>query len=581
MGLRGGAKLCPSPNQKGKNRMKKIIASLLSAAMLLSLLTFPAAAYTPSLTPETAGQYLKAIQAVPRWPVDSYLADFDGDGADELLLAYQDAYGSCGQYQVWKGAKKLAERQEMNRLTLCTRNGRAYLQTYNMLLMDETYRYYTLSGGEWVQTEQLEYLAEGSHYRIDGRETTKEEYTVTLESYREDTKLNLWDEREDSVEKELLEAMDLKLDAPDVLSTLPAGEKKALFDDLLFHLYGQSFETGKMSDRDIDSILYNTWFDTDLPVPMSMPEGYDGPNYATEKALTAYTQQIFGRTLNYQNFAIGHQPDFEDTGYESVYYQGKFYYCSPQRGSDVTETLATRAKHLYALGRNRYAAQFIVEREDRDYVQTAVVERNANGTWRIVRLYENAAVPSAAALNAYTQPSSWAAAEVKAAEQLGLVPALTGDPHWQQRTTRLQFAELVVNLVEQLTGETIVPAPADTFTDCASPAVLKANAAGIINGIGHGEFGPDQTTNREQIAAMVARAIDYVKAETGTDLAPKAPDLAKFRDKNTISPWAAEAMGRLAANGAMNGTGKSTISPKVPCAVEQSVLLLYRLHQKF
>ena len=181
---------------------------------------------------------------------------------------------------------------------------------------------------------------------------------------------------------------------------------------------------------------------------------------------------------------------------------------------------------------------------------------------------------------AANQPSSWAKAEVDAAKAAGLVPALTGNPGYQNSITRQQFAELVVTLVEQATGKTLEAAPADTFSDCTSLAVRKASAAGIVNGMGDGLFAPGQTTNREQIATMVNRAIQYIKAETGTDLTPVKGSISKFADKSSVSSWAVEGVGALAANGIMNGTSSTQLSPKATCTVEQSILLSFRTFEK-
>ena len=175
-------------------------------------------------------------------------------------------------------------------------------------------------------------------------------------------------------------------------------------------------------------------------------------------------------------------------------------------------------------------------------------------------------------------PSSWAQEEVDAALEAGLVPSLTGDPSYQDTLTREQFAQLVVQTVEVLLGQELAAAPADTFADCTSLAVRKASAAGIIGGIGGGKFAPEQTTNREQIATMMARAIDYLEETSGLSLAPQAGSLAGFTDASQVSGWAAEAMGRMAANGLMEGSG-SALSPQNPCTVEQGILLLVRLHR--
>ena len=40
--------------------------------------------------------------------------------------------------------------------------------------------------------------------------------------------------------------------------------------------------------------------------------------------------------------------------------------------------------------------------------------------------------------------------------------------------------------------------------------------------MGDGLFAPNQTTNREQIATMVNRAIQYIKAETGINQATQS-----------------------------------------------------------
>lgn len=174
-------------------------------------------------------------------------------------------------------------------------------------------------------------------------------------------------------------------------------------------------------------------------------------------------------------------------------------------------------------------------------------------------------------------PSDWAKAEVEKAVQAGLVPQLTGDPAYQDALTREQFAQLVVQTVEVVLDKELAAAPAGTFTDCNTPAVLKANKAGIIGGIGGGKFAPAQTTNREQIATMMARAIDYLEEDSDLSLAPKAGSLEGFTDAAQVSGWAAESMGRLTANGLMKGSG-SALAPQDPCTVEQGILLLTRIY---
>ena len=174
--------------------------------------------------------------------------------------------------------------------------------------------------------------------------------------------------------------------------------------------------------------------------------------------------------------------------------------------------------------------------------------------------------------------SDWAKDEIELARAAGLITVHT-NAYMTQNITRFQFAELVVNLTEKIAGREITPAADTTFTDSKETAVLKAYAAGIVDGVGNHQFAPGTTTNREQIAAMLYRAIIYIQTETDQQLAPKAADIAKFTDKAKVSAWAVQGVGTLAANGIMSGTSATTLSPKASCTIEQSILLVYRLYE--
>ena len=175
-------------------------------------------------------------------------------------------------------------------------------------------------------------------------------------------------------------------------------------------------------------------------------------------------------------------------------------------------------------------------------------------------------------------PSDWAKSEIDLAVAAGLVPNLTGSPKYQDTITREQFAELVSNMLEKILNTEIDSAPSDTFTDTTNIAVLKAYQYGVVNGVGDHLFAPTDTTNREQIAAMVFRATEVIKENTGKDLTPLIGRVEKFTDKADISDWAMQSIGELAENGIMNGTSDTTASPKDSCTVEQSILLIYRVY---
>lgn len=177
--------------------------------------------------------------------------------------------------------------------------------------------------------------------------------------------------------------------------------------------------------------------------------------------------------------------------------------------------------------------------------------------------------------------SDWAQDEIAAARAAGLIPAFTGDPGYRDAITREQFAELVVQLLRTVDPENTnnTEVQYNFFNDTENPAVLLAAVKGIVNGVSLDQFAPTQTTNREQIAAMIARTLDVLEESKGTDLTPAAASIEGFTDKGQVSSWAVESVGILAANGIMNGTSGTTLSPQNSCSVEQSICLIYRVYQ--
>ncbi len=166
--------------------------------------------------------------------------------------------------------------------------------------------------------------------------------------------------------------------------------------------------------------------------------------------------------------------------------------------------------------------------------------------------------------------SDWAAEEVKAAAEAGYVTPSCA--HYQTYSiTREQFAELAVNYVEKKTGKPIKAAPLDTFTDTDNETILKAYAAGIVQGMGDGTFGPGRPLSREQLATMLWRAMEKVGVT-----AEASAELGSYIDSDKVSDWARDSVSALAGLKVMEGTGANELSPKNSCTVEQAILLVFR-----
>lgn len=172
--------------------------------------------------------------------------------------------------------------------------------------------------------------------------------------------------------------------------------------------------------------------------------------------------------------------------------------------------------------------------------------------------------------------STWAQSEVNWAKQNGLVDEALLGGDYTRAMTRLQFCSVAVKMAESMSGTAITPAPASTFTDSSSAYVLKAYAAGITTGTGDGVFSPDATLNRQQMAAFIYRALQYVKANSTVRYTAYTSKLSSYTDNGTIDSWAKEPLAFMNALGLIKGTSDTTISPAANCTIEQALAVANR-----
>ncbi|MBQ7599464.1 MAG: S-layer homology domain-containing protein [Clostridia bacterium] len=178
-------------------------------------------------------------------------------------------------------------------------------------------------------------------------------------------------------------------------------------------------------------------------------------------------------------------------------------------------------------------------------------------------------------------PSSWAQAEVNAGIAEGLVPAdLQKD--YTSPVTRGSVALMFINLLEKSSGKAVgtimeeknVSPDPSAFSDTSDPAVLAANALGIINGTGSGKFSPDGTLKRAQIAAIINR----VARVMGIDTEGYSHD---FTDITGNYSWAGTELGWPVHAGVINGVGNNKFNPGGDLTAEQAILITYRAFTAF
>lgn len=141
--------------------------------------------------------------------------------------------------------------------------------------------------------------------------------------------------------------------------------------------------------------------------------------------------------------------------------------------------------------------------------------------------------------------------------------------------TREEFAEVAVKLYELYTGKQAEAAPSSTFIDTINPEILKAYHLGIVNGISNNEFAPKVLINREQMAAMLYRAVTAIKPDANMSI-EGAP---VFSDENEIASYFVDNVKFMAKNNFINGTGNNKFAPKATSTREQAVIVAVRVYE--
>lgn len=172
--------------------------------------------------------------------------------------------------------------------------------------------------------------------------------------------------------------------------------------------------------------------------------------------------------------------------------------------------------------------------------------------------------------------STWAQSDVNFALNDNLLDLELLGNDYTKNISRLQFCSVVVRLAEEMTGKTITPAAANTFTDTSSPYVLKAYAAGITSGTSETTFSPDATLNRQQMATFLYRTLRYIEKNSDYKYTSYTSKLANYTDRGQLESWAEESMAFMNALDLIKGTSDTTLSPNNKCTIEQAIAVAER-----
>jgi hypothetical protein len=202
----------------------------------------------------------------------------------------------------------------------------------------------------------------------------------------------------------------------------------------------------------------------------------------------------------------------------------------------------------------------------------ATLKRNANSIYTVVEHKKSFQDISA---------NHWGKADIELLASKFVINGLTADTFGTDvEITRAQFTALLVRALglSEQAGE-------GTFSDVSSKAwyaaaVSTAAELGLVEGFNDGTFKPEQVINRQELAVLMKRALEFVgKDVKNVNVSSK---LNAFSDKNSISNWAADAVAQVSVTGITTGktvNGELAYAPQESATRAEAAVMLKRLLQ--
>ncbi|HHU05375.1 MAG TPA: polysaccharide deacetylase family protein [Clostridiales bacterium] len=165
---------------------------------------------------------------------------------------------------------------------------------------------------------------------------------------------------------------------------------------------------------------------------------------------------------------------------------------------------------------------------------------------------------------------------MSAAIEAGLVPE-SMQKAYQEDVSRGAVANIIINLIEQASGMSIESLMAEkgvetdpgAFTDTDDPAVLAANALGIIQGMGDRKFNPEGTLLRAQMAAIICRVANVLGVDTGG---------YNHSFSDIAGHWVEAEIGWPVHMKIIRGMSPTEFNPDGNLTTEQAIAIIYRTY---
>lgn len=175
------------------------------------------------------------------------------------------------------------------------------------------------------------------------------------------------------------------------------------------------------------------------------------------------------------------------------------------------------------------------------------------------------------------QTVPWAEEAVRALGIRGLFSGMGRPVDLQHPVTRGEFAGWLVRTFGFAPGDT----GAAAFTDVAAdhPWAREIGAAaelGLVRGYGDGTFRPERVLTRQDMAALLIRALEMFEPAAAAGHNPGT----EFVDADRVAPWAKSSMDRAVSLGLIRGYPGNRLAPLEDCTRVQSLAVLWRLAEQ-
>lgn len=173
---------------------------------------------------------------------------------------------------------------------------------------------------------------------------------------------------------------------------------------------------------------------------------------------------------------------------------------------------------------------------------------------------------------------AWAKKEIEYLASMGLV---NGNGFGKFEPGRGITREETVKMIIAALGETIENAQNSGFKDSgeisswAVPYVCMAKKTGIIKGFEDNTFRPKQRITRTEMAAVIARVLDY------KNIKYQIKEKVQLSDWSSIPKWAVEDIEKTLNSGIIKGNQNGRFDGGNYCARAESAVMIYRMIMLF